>query len=95
MRCQQAQRNTSLRSGTPSCSGTFTSSCTVAPPYDFNFNFNLNPPNMIAPANLNLPAGSSYDYLFGSFDPTGGTAPVGTYQFFFSSLFIVAGHQKT
>jgi PEP-CTERM motif len=68
------------------CSGTFTSVCTSGPPYDFNFNFN--PPSMIAPVNLNLPAGSSFDYLFGSFDPTGGTAPAGTYDFFFTGLFI-------
>lgn len=68
------------------CSGSFTTSCTGGPPYDFNFNFA--PPAMVAPVNLNLPAGSSFDYLFGSFDPTGGTAPAGTYQFFFSGVFI-------
>jgi hypothetical protein len=68
------------------CSGTFTSGCTGGPPYDFNFNFN--PLSMIAPPNLSLPAGSSTDYLFGTFIPTGGTAPAGTYQFFFSSVFI-------
>jgi hypothetical protein len=68
------------------CSGTFTSSCTTGPPYDFIFNFN--PPTLISPANLNLPAGSSTNFLYGTFVPTGGIAPPGTYQFFFASVFI-------
>jgi hypothetical protein len=68
------------------CSGDFTSSCTNGPPYDFSFN--SNPPSLNAPTNLSLPAGSSTDFLFGAFDPTGGVAPAGIYHFLFASVFI-------
>jgi PEP-CTERM motif len=68
------------------CSGSFTNSCTSGPPYDFSFNFNAD--SMIAPVDLSLSAESSTDYLFGKFDPTGGTAPVGSYEFYYSTLFI-------
>jgi hypothetical protein len=68
------------------CSGTFTSSCIEGPPYDFDWNFT--PPSFISPGNLSLAAGSSTDYLFGTFVPTGGTAPPGTYQFSYTGITI-------
>ena len=60
------------------CSGTFTSVCGSGPPYDFTFAY----PSLIGPANLNLQPGSVTQYLFGTFTPTGGNAPAGTYSFF-------------
>jgi hypothetical protein len=65
------------------CSGSFTSSCGQGPPYDFTFGS-----AMVNPANLNLAPGSATNYLFGTFTPTGGAAPPGTYQFFYSAIYI-------
>lgn len=62
------------------CSGSFTSVCTSGPPYDFNFNFAQ--PNFIGPVNFDLQPGQSFDWLFGTFTPTGGNAPAGLYSFF-------------
>jgi hypothetical protein len=69
-----------------SCSGTFTASCTTGPPYDFAWNFA--PPTLIWPVNLNVQPGTSTDFLFGTFTPTGGSAPAGTYTFFDAGAFI-------
>ena len=65
------------------CSGSFTTSCGQGPPYDFTFAH-----AMVNPANLNLAPGSTTNYLFGTFAPTGGTAPPGTYHFFYSAIYI-------
>jgi hypothetical protein len=54
--------------GTSSCGGT---------PYGFTFN--LNPPTLADPANFALTAGTSVGFLLGTFTPSGGTAPAGTY----------------
>lgn len=62
------------------CSGNFGSSCTGGPPYEFNFNYAA--PSFIGIANLDLRPGDSYEWLFGTFAPTGGNAPAGTYSFF-------------
>jgi hypothetical protein len=64
------------------CSGDFTSSCIFGPPYDFIFAFDGN--------NLNLQPGSSTDILLGSFIPSAGPVPAGTYTFFNAGLLIQA-----
>jgi hypothetical protein len=61
------------------CSGNFTSGC-GAGAYSFNFNFNA--PSFVDPPNLDLEPGSSTQFLFGTFSPTGGHAPAGTYNFY-------------
>jgi hypothetical protein len=63
------------------CSGTFTTSCTQGPPYDFQFG----PPISF---NLDLEPGNSIDLLLGTFTPTGGIAPPGTYTFLNGGVFI-------
>lgn len=68
------------------CSGTFTAVCTDGPPYDFTFSYT--PPTFIAPQNLNLQPGDSVSYLFGTFTPSGGSAPPGTYTLPYAALFI-------
>jgi len=66
------------------CSGTFTTFCS-GPPYDFNFAF---PPAGIPFSdNLDLEAGSSTDFLFGTFTPTAGIVPYGTYTFYNMGIF--------
>jgi hypothetical protein len=66
------------------CSGTFTTSCTTGPPYDFEFNTS-GPDTINFVSQLSLQPGEVKDYLFGTFKPT---APVaeGTYYFFGSYL---------
>lgn len=72
------------------CSGDFGASCTAGPPYSFNFN-TTGPesinfiPNASNPS-ISIAPGGSYDYLFGSYTPDGGAAPVGTYTFYTSGL---------
>lgn len=68
------------------CSGTFSSGCGNGPPYDFTFN--TAQPNFIGPANFDLQPGDSFEWLFGTFTPTGGNAPAGTYSFFNAGAFI-------
>ena len=69
------------------CSGSFTVGCGgPGSPYQFDFNFNQ--PNMIGPLNFNLQPGQSFDYLFGTFTPTGGNAPAGTYRFFNTGVIV-------
>lgn len=66
------------------CSGTFTTGCS-GPPYDFNFAF---PPSGIPFAqNFDLEPGVSTDFLFGTFVPTNGIVPYGTYTFFNMGIF--------
>jgi hypothetical protein len=63
------------------CNATFTQTCVGGPPY--NFEFNTSGPDAINSRNpFALPPGESYDYLFGSFVPSAGAAPAGTYYFF-------------
>lgn len=62
------------------CSGNFGSGCIAGPPYDFNFSFAQ--PNFIGPANFDLQPGQSFEWLFGTFTPTGGNAPAGLYTFY-------------
>jgi len=67
-----------------SCSGTFTTGC-GGPPYGFDFAF---PPSGLPfSTNLDLQPGSSTDFLFGTFNPTGGIAPYGTYTFYDAGIF--------
>jgi hypothetical protein len=61
------------------CSGTFTTGCTTGPPYDFTFNYGPTPNAFVTPANFDLTAGGSYTWELGTFTPTGGSAPAGTY----------------
>ncbi len=61
------------------CSGTFTSGCGGGA-YAFNFNFAT--PSFVDPPNLSLAPGSSTHFLFGTFDPTGGSAAPGVYTFY-------------
>lgn len=60
------------------CGGTFTTTCTDGPPYDFTFDS----AGFIGPVNLNLQPGSVSSFRFGTFSPTGGNAPAGTYSFY-------------
>jgi hypothetical protein len=62
------------------CSGTFTTSCTTGPPYDFDFQ--LGPGSLVFPQNLNLQPGDSLNFLFGTFSPSAGPVAPGTYTFF-------------
>jgi hypothetical protein len=67
------------------CSGTFVTGCN-GNPYTFNFNttgpesINFRP--AITPGDINVAPGGSLDYLFGTFTPDGGAAPVGSYIFY-------------
>ena len=47
--------------------------------YTFGFNFGAS--NFVTPANLDLEAGDSIDFLLGTFTPNGGNAPAGTYEY--------------
>lgn len=67
-----------------SCSGTFTTGC-GGPPYDFNFAFG--PQGVPFYQNLDLEPGSVTTLLFGTFEPTGGSAPAGHYTFYDDSIF--------
>jgi len=77
------------------CSGTFTAPgmCTNGPPYTFEFA--ANPFNSLP---FTLAAGSSTDYLFGTFVPSSGPVAAGTYEFYRSVVWLnvggydVAGH---
>jgi hypothetical protein len=62
------------------CSGTFISSCINGLPYDFQFD-----PSIIV--NLDLETGNSVNFLVGTFMPTGGAAPPGTYTFLNGGVF--------
>lgn len=64
------------------CQGSFTLSCTSGPPYDFDFNLTDTPehPSINFRDNFKLDAGESFEYTFGFFAPTGGSAPAGTYK---------------
>jgi hypothetical protein len=58
------------------CSGTFTSSCTDGPPYNFNFSsYNFALP-------FSLAAGDHLDFLLGTFVPSAGPVVAGTYEFY-------------
>lgn len=56
------------------CSGNFTAGCISGPPYDFTFAFNTH--------NLNVQAGETVNLLYGTFTPTAGAVPPGTYTFY-------------
>jgi hypothetical protein len=68
------------------CSGTFTSVCGTGPPYDFNFEFS--PLSFGGNHPLTLNPGNSYQFLLGTFTPTGGSAPAGTYTFNNAGFFV-------
>ncbi|MCX6592944.1 MAG: PEP-CTERM sorting domain-containing protein [Acidobacteria bacterium] len=57
------------------CGGTFTTVCLDGPPYSFDFfpGYQF--------GDLNIPAGGSFTFNHGSFNPTGGKAPAGTYTY--------------
>lgn len=65
------------------CSGTFTAVCADPPPYRFNFTFD-------SYAEINIAAGGTYDYQFGTFTPDPGPAAPGTYIFYNTGIFIQA-----
>lgn len=64
------------------CSGSFTTSCTDGPPYQFSF----------AGSPFSLPyelgPGGSHSYLFGTFVPSHGPVAAGTYEFYRSVLWL-------
>lgn len=64
------------------CQGTFTSGCTGGPPYDFSFHTSSTAgyPSINFLNSFTLLSGQSYEYTFGFFSPTGGSAPPGTYK---------------
>jgi hypothetical protein len=62
------------------CSGSFTSSCTDGPPYNFNFSsYSFELP-------FSLAAGASLEFTLGTFVPSAGPVAAGTYQFFRAPL---------
>jgi hypothetical protein len=62
------------------CSGSFTSSCTDGPPYNFSFSsYSFDLP-------FSLAAGASLDFTLGTFSPSAGPVAAGTYQFFRAPL---------
>ncbi|NNM75933.1 PEPxxWA-CTERM sorting domain-containing protein [Sphingomonas sp. ID1715] len=65
------------------CSGTFTAVCNQGPPYDFDFDLS----QFFFAQNFDLQPGQSFSFRFGTFTPTGGNAPAGTYSFNASALF--------
>jgi hypothetical protein len=67
-----------------SCSGTFTTVCS-GPPYDFQFAFGDDA--LTAPLNLDLEAGSTTIFQFGTFVPEGASAPTGHYTFYDAAIF--------
>lgn len=66
------------------CNGTFTTSCTDGPPYDFQFNTS-GPDTINFVSQLTLQPGESTDYLFGTFKPT---APVAEGAYFFYGSYL-------
>lgn len=60
------------------CGNTFSPPCTTGPPYAFSFNFA--PPAFIGQESFDLPPATSFSFLFGTFTPTGGPVPAGTYM---------------
>jgi hypothetical protein len=62
------------------CSGTFTTSCANGPPYDFEFNTS-GPDSINQRDPFSLQPGESFDYLFGTFKPSG-PVNAGTYWFY-------------
>jgi hypothetical protein len=65
------------------CGGTFLPNCPDlnGPPYDFTFG-----PGLPTSATFSMAPGTSMDFLLGTFTPTGGSAPPGTYTFFDAEL---------
>jgi hypothetical protein len=68
------------------CSGTFNSGC-QGPPYDFQFAFGSDGGISFAQG-LDLEPGTSTTLLFGTFLPTGGSAPSGHYTFYDAAIFL-------
>ena len=68
------------------CSGNFGSGCIAGPPYDFNFSYAQ--PNFIGPVDFDLQPGESFEWLYGTFTPTGGNAPAGTYSFYNAGVIV-------
>jgi hypothetical protein len=66
------------------CSGTFTTGC-GGPPYDFSFASGTGSLSFVS--NLDIEPGTSTNFLFGTFTPTGGVAPYGTYTFYDAAVF--------
>lgn len=69
------------------CAGTFTSSCTNGPAYDFSFNTS-GPDSLNFLNSYALNPGDSVDYLFGTFTPSAGAVAPGTYYFYGTSLIL-------
>jgi hypothetical protein len=68
------------------CSGSFTTVCTDGPPYDFQFGFG--PGSVSGLDDYDFLPGVAFDFLLGTFRPTGGVAAAGQYFFFGAGLFI-------
>lgn len=67
------------------CSGTFDPNCTGDP---YTFAFNALDPTLNNRHTFDLLPGASYDYLLGTFAPTGGSAVPGTYRFYRSVVLL-------
>ncbi|MEO8623132.1 MAG: PEP-CTERM sorting domain-containing protein [bacterium] len=64
------------------CSGTFFTSC-GGTPYVFDFYYcGALAPCFLGQNTFTMAPGSTYDYLFGTLTPAGGTAPAGTYNLY-------------
>ncbi|MEP6999539.1 MAG: hypothetical protein ABI969_03615 [bacterium] len=64
------------------CSGSFFGGCGGSGAYNFNFSY-CTDPNVgcfLGLSNFSLQPGTSFDFLFGTVSPIGGTAPAGTYS---------------
>lgn len=66
------------------CSGTFNTTCTSGPPYNFSFAASPFTPS------YTLAAGGSDSLLFGTFTPSAGPVAPGTYEFYRGVLFVSA-----
>ena len=75
------------------CTGTFTNGCGPgAYSFDFHTSDSDGKPTFNFLKHVKLAPGQSLDFLFGTFNPVGGAAPVGIYSFSYASVDIqVAG----
>lgn len=79
------------------CTGNFGTNCTQGPPYDFLFGVdsgNPSRPTWAAQPLIEIAAGSSRDFYFGSFVPDPNPAPAGNYVFHSAELFVAVFGQQ-
>jgi hypothetical protein len=79
------------------CTGNFGANCTQGPPYDFQFGTNsedLTRPTWAAQSLIEIAAGASRDFYFGSFIPDPNPAAAGNYVFHNAELFVAVFGQQ-